>query len=50
MNNFHFNQNLNDLKEPEEEKNVPLPVSKIHNNKWGNKIIKFTHINRNNFN
>ena len=50
MNNFHFNQNLNDLKEPEEEKNVPLPVSKIHNNKWGNKIIKFTHMNRNNFN
>ena len=50
MNNFRINQNLNDLKEPEEEKNVPLPVSQINNdnNKWGNKIFQFNYKNCNN--
>ena len=51
--NFKINQNLNDLKEPEEEKNVPLPVSQINNdnnnNKLGNKMIfQFNYKNRNN--
>ena len=51
--NFKINQNLNDLKEPEEEKNVPLPVSQINdnnnnNNKLGNKIFQFNYKNRNN--
>lgn len=46
--NININKNLNDLNEPVEEKNIPLPVSQIHNkkNKYGNNNKRFVYMNR----
>ena len=46
-----INKNLNDLKEPKEEKNIPLPVSqnKYVNKIYGNYNKKFIYMNRNKF-
>ena len=54
-NEIHFinniNKNLNDLKEPKEEKNIPLPVSQIGgvNKIYGKYNKKFIYMNRNKF-
>ena len=46
--NININKNLNDLNEPVEEKNIPLPVSQIHNkkNKYKNNSKRFIYMNR----
>ena len=54
-NEIHFinniNKNLNDLKEPKEEKNIPLPISQIDcvNKIYGKYNKKFIYMNRNKF-